>query len=155
MYSFIDARPKGRRRLMTTGFLSVYAILVLSAGCSDRLPAKQIYGTVTYQGQKVDAGNVRFVPIEGTEGPASRAYIIDGQYRIDARGGVPLGKHRVEVNAQRKTGRKVMGRTAADVGQVDEMVTVGPPKYTGTDSTIIVEVKKDLNGQFDIDIPAQ
>ncbi len=80
---------------------------------------------------------------------------MDGQYKIDARGGVPVGKHRVEVFAQAKTGRKVMGRTFGDVTQVDELATVGPAKCAGTQSTIVVEVKDDSDGRFDIDIPAQ
>jgi hypothetical protein len=144
-----------RRRTTLLAALLAAAAPVIAGGCSKSQTTKVVYGTVTYQGQRVYTGSVRFVPIEGTQGPASRASIMDGQYKIDARGGVPLGKHRVEVNAQCKTGRKVLGRTVGDAGQIDELLTVGPLKYTGADSPIAVDVTDNSNGQIDIDIPAQ
>lgn len=144
-----------RDRTILRTVLTLGLAMVIAGGCSKSLPTKVIHGAVTYRGQRVQTGSVRFVPIETTQGPASRATIMDGQYKIDARGGVPVGKHRVEVFAQSKTGRKVLGRTLGDVAQVDELATVGPPKYAGTQSTIVVEIKGDSDGRFDIDIPAQ
>jgi hypothetical protein len=155
MQKHANAHSSHRRRMLLLGLLLWGVESATWTGCSNRQSTKVVNGEVTFQGRKVDAGNLRFVPIEGTEGPASRANIIEGQYKISARGGVPLGKHRVEVNAKCKTGRKVTGRTVADVGQVDELATVGAPKYAGIDSTIVVEISNDSTGQIDIDIPAQ
>jgi hypothetical protein len=75
------------------------------------MQVKVVYGTVTVDDQPVDLGQVIFVPIEDTKGPTSYSPIDAGSYRVEGpRGGVPLGTHRVEVVAKRKTGRKVPGR---------------------------------------------
>ena len=76
--------------------------LAILVGCGHSGPEKVVVqGQVTYQGQPVPNGDVMFYPIEGTTGPASGASIKDGQYVADGRGGVPLGKHRVEIRAYR------------------------------------------------------
>ena len=43
-------------------------------GCGEsRVEVRPVFGNVTSDGQTVDGGRVRFVPIEGTRGPASTA----------------------------------------------------------------------------------
>ena len=73
------------------------------------LPTKVMHGRVTAGGQIVPTGQVVFVPLPGTPGSPTPALIVHGQYRVDARVGVPLGKYRVQVDARKKTGRKVQG----------------------------------------------
>ena len=130
--------------------------LVLIAGCgrSGGLDAKVVHGTVTVAGEKVDAGEVRFVPIEGTPGPTSAATILDGQYRIEARGGVPVGKHRVEVEARRKTGRQVQQHNGFEMTLVDETVRVGAAEYATDRSPLAREITPDADGRIDLEIPA-
>ncbi|MBN2292324.1 MAG: hypothetical protein JXM70_07860, partial [Pirellulales bacterium] len=120
--------------------------LQLVACGGPRIPLKVIHGKVTSGGQKADTGRIRFVPIEGTPGPASAALIVDGQYRIEKRGGVPVGKHRVEVAAYKTSGRKVRGPAATGGGMVDERIPVGSQKYSGPQSTITVEITADSDG---------
>jgi hypothetical protein len=127
------------------------AICVLSCGCNKRLPTRVVYGSVKVGDQAPDNGYVRFVPIEGTPGPASNAGISGGQYRIEVRGGVPLGKHRVEVFAQRKTGRKVL----RDDVQVEEFERLGPEHYASAKSPVTVEVTSQSDGRIDIQIPTK
>ena len=110
------------------------------------------HGTVTFEGKPVDLGSVRFVPIEGTSGPASVGQVIDGNYRVEARGGVVLGKHRVEVEGSNRTGRQVSGHNGLEPGMVDETLSVGPPEYTGSKSPLVFELTADCDGQFDIDL---
>ena len=113
-----------------------------------------IHGSVTINGQTPETGNLRFVPIDGTHGPASTGQIVDGQYRIEARGGVPVGKHRVEVNALIKTGRKVTGPgPGGEPTQVDETVNLAPDEYAGEKSLLTVEVVAGSDGRIDIEIP--
>ena len=77
--------------------------LVLLSGCGDSgLDKVIVSGKVSYQGEPVQDGLLRFVPVEGTKGPASGAVIRDGAYTAKAIGGVPLGKLRVEIRAFRK-----------------------------------------------------
>jgi len=136
--------------------LAVAAGCLLAAGCGKGgLPSKVVFGTVTVGGQKVESGQVRFVPIEGTPGSANAAAIVDGQYRIEGRGGVVVGKHRVEVTAMKKTGRKVQQHNGFEMAMVDETVRVSPPQYAGEQSPIVKDVTADSDGQFDIEIPKQ
>ena len=96
------------RKAGTSCHNAVRAYLLLGVGCllsvgcggQNGVSTEVIHGTVTVGGQTPETGRLRFVPIEGTPGPASTGRIVDGQYRIEARGGVPVGKHRVEVTAQ-------------------------------------------------------
>ena len=95
------------------------------------------------------------MPIEGGTGPAIPASIIDGQYRIDAGGGVPVGKYRIEVSARKKTGRKVRGFTGTEMSMIDEEVRMGPEIYSGRQSPLNVEVSTDSDGRLDITFPQQ
>ena len=81
-------------------------LLFLAAviGCG-RLPDEPervvVSGTVIYQGQSVRKGRIRFIPIEDTQGPVSGGPIQEGSYRVDHKGGVPVGIHRVHIEAYR------------------------------------------------------
>ena len=123
------------------------------AGCGTGATEKVVYGTVTCNGEQVPQGTVRFVPIEGTAGPASTGRITDGEYRIEARGGVPVGKHRVEVMARQPTGRQVEGMDGLVMAMIDELVALGPVEYEGAASPLIVEVLADSDGRVDLELP--
>jgi hypothetical protein len=84
--------------------VSLYGLLLLAlAGCgrSGDLEMAAVSGTVTYQGKPIEDGEIRFAPTGDTKGPASAAMIRNGRYEVTARGGVPVGTHRVEVRAFR------------------------------------------------------
>ena len=116
-------------------------------------PVKAVYGTVTIGGQKVETGRLRFVPIDGTKGPISTARITDGQYRIDVHGGVPLGRHRAEVDARKRTGRTLSEDDAIEAGGAEETARIGPDVYAGPGSPLTIEVTADSDGKIDIQIP--
>ncbi len=131
------------------------ALCLALVGCgSDRLSVGEVHGAVTAGGQKVETGTVRFVPIDGTKGPATTARIQNGEYRADARGGVPLGKHRVEVAAEKKTGRKIKSRQSIEDLLTDETVPMAPQVYTGEDSPLVFELNSGSDGKYDIALPA-
>jgi hypothetical protein len=142
---FPSARP------LLFGALSL-GVLVL-VGCGSGASAKVLHGSVTCGEEKVPMGVVSFVPIEGASGPTCAARIVDGQYRVEARGGVPLGKHRVQVDARKKTGRKVQGSNGREVAVIDETARMGPAVYAGEQSPLVVNVGVDCDGAFDIAIP--
>jgi hypothetical protein len=136
------ARPVG---------LAMLFVLVIANGCRHGgLSRRVVYGKVACGGEKVATGTVRFVPVENTPGPATVALIVDGQYRALNRGGVPIGKHRVEVAARRPTGRKIK---SPEGQMVDETVAVGPELYAGSQSPLLVEVRADGDGRIDFAIP--
>jgi hypothetical protein len=76
------------------------AMLIL-AGCrqSTGIERVVVQGRVTLNGAPVEDGQIRFIPVEGTAGPVTIAPIIKGRYVCDDKGGVPLGKHRIEILA--------------------------------------------------------
>jgi hypothetical protein len=114
-----------------------------------------MHGSVTCGSQLVPIGQVRFVPLPGTPGAATPAPIIDGRYRIDAHRGLPLGKYRVQVDARKKTGRKVQGFNGIETSLIDEEVRMGPDVYAGEASPLVVEVRADSDGQYDVVLPAR
>lgn len=127
---------------------------VVAAGCGPRgLPSKPMHGSVTCGGQAVLTGLVTFMPIDGAAGANCAAAIVDGQYSIQARGGVPFGKHRVCVIAEKKTGRQVEGHNGRETVLVDEKVRIGPPSYSGEQSPLIVDIRSDSDDRYDIVLP--
>jgi hypothetical protein len=135
----------------------VIAILIACltlTGCGTAPSVKVVRGTVTCGGEAVPTGRVSFVPLDGTSGSTRIAPIKDGQYCIDA-GGVLLGKYRVHIDAQQKTGRKVKGYNGVELAMIDEVVRVGPVAYAGGRSPLVVEVTGACDGTFDFPLPLQ
>ncbi len=80
-------------------FGSALGILLLS-GCGTDGPERvPVSGKVTFQGQPVKLGEMRFFPIEGTIASMTGAQIKDGLYEVAHRGGVQVGTHKVEILA--------------------------------------------------------
>jgi hypothetical protein len=75
-----------------------------------------VSGTVTYQGKPIADGRIRFVPTKGTTGPVCIARIVDGAYRADARGGVPVATQQVQIFAYRHGAADPRGNETKPVG---------------------------------------
>jgi len=151
-------KPEASKPRLPLGWAFGYVLLIFTCcllnGCGKKgMQVKVVYGTVTVDDQPVDLGQVIFVPIEDTKGPTSYSPIDAGSYRVEGpRGGVPLGTHRVEVVAKRKTGRKVPGRGGE---LIDEAVPFGPPVYDGDESPLRFTVASGSSGEFNIEIPTE
>ncbi len=144
-----------KERLLPS-YLCLMLFCISQVGCGGSA-TKVVYGTVSCGGEKATNGSVCFTPVEGTTGPASSGVIVDGEYRIDARGGVPVGKYRVEIRASKKTGRKTVsaGRVPGERAMVDEVVSISPIQYEDRQSPLVVEVTSSGDGRIDIDIPGR
>lgn len=127
----------------------------LGCGSGDALPMKIVEGNVTCGNVPVEGGIVRFVPIEGTRGPMSFGTIDHGKYRVETHGGVPLGTHRVEVEAWKKTGRTVAARGRFETQQEDEHERLGPAEYAVENSPLRLQLTAASSDRFDIKLPAQ
>jgi hypothetical protein len=79
--------------------LTAMSLLLAAAGCGrgDGLTRVVVSGNVSLDGTPVEDGQIRYIPVDATAGPVTIAPIRQGIYVCDARGGVPVGKHRVEI----------------------------------------------------------
>lgn len=85
-------------RIAATGLMC----MALLCGCGHGGPERVVVsGQVTYQGQPVEEGSIRFLPKAGTQLPVSGGPIRDGEYVVQAKGGVPVGTHVVRITATR------------------------------------------------------
>jgi len=74
------------------------------AGCGHNADRVELSGTVTFAGKPVQHGQIRFLPIEDTQGPVTIAQIEDGKYAVTSHEGVPVGRLRVEIRGYDMTG---------------------------------------------------
>ena len=94
------------------GLACIVCAVVIGCG-RGKLERVVVSGRVTYQGQPVTKGKIRFIPIKDTKTPMWGAFIHNGRYEAGGKGGVPVGTHRVEI---------VAWRTESDVAE-----TTNPP----------------------------
>lgn len=149
-----ERRPARARRTFATILLCLAWPLLGGCGSSG-LESLIVEGVVTFCGENVETGQIRFVPIGDTPGSTNVSAILNGRYRIEARGGVPLGRYRVEIAAEKRTGRKVMGNTGFEPGMIDETVRLGPPDYAGSKSPLTAEITEQSDGRLNFDLPRQ
>lgn len=115
------------------------AVLLLTVACAP--PPVGVQGQVTYLGETVADGAIRFFPIEGTAGAGAATAIRDGAYRFAPEDGLTLGKYRVEITAAKETGREVP-RIEVDPGEsptMRESIQYVPACYN-VDSVLQVEL---------------
>jgi hypothetical protein len=76
---------------------------VLLSGCrGDRGPERVVVsGTVTYNGKPLSEGEIRFVPLPTCPVPVTGALIVEGRYSTKDGGGVPVGTHKIQIEARR------------------------------------------------------
>lgn len=74
---------------------------VVAAGCQqgDGIPRVAVSGAVRFRRQPVEDGQIRFVPEAGLRAPVTIEPIRAGKYDCTCNGGVPIGRHRVEILA--------------------------------------------------------
>jgi len=89
-----------KHRLLTITF--ALSLSLAGCGAADSGPDRAIVtGQVTYAGKPVSQGQIWFLPAAGREAPQAGAVITDGQYRVENKGGVPIGSCQVKITAER------------------------------------------------------
>ena len=91
---------RSRRTIITCCALASLSALTLGCGSDDVVVVK---GRVTYLGEPLEKAQIRFIPQDSSAAWMSGAYIVDGEYKVVNKGGVPVGKHNVEIVAHRPT----------------------------------------------------
>jgi hypothetical protein len=114
--------------------ISVVGVVCGLAGCGQQEAERAaVQGRVTVQGQPVAEGNIAFFPQGETRGRPAGAEIVNGEYALTAEEGPLVGSARVEIQAFRKTGRKIPD-LMGDVSQanrplIEEKINTLPAKY--------------------------
>jgi len=131
--------------------LAILAVtLMLSAGCGSDGPERAIVsGSVTFEGEPLEGGTIRFSPTGQTQTPSTGGYISDGRYEIATKGGVLVGTYIVQIEGFR-TGA---GRSANEGGGLFGVGSKGaaskqflPVKYN-RQSELRVEIIADRNAE--------
>jgi hypothetical protein len=135
--------------------LVALAGITLLAGCGTGDGPRVVHGSISIGDEQPDSGEIHFVPIEGTAGSVSAAVIVDGQYRIEGRGGVPAGKYRVEIVAKKKSGQQTQQDNGFEMVTDDEQLQISPPLYAGTDSPLTHEVSPDGGDEANFNLPKE
>ena len=141
---FAWLKPQLRRFTPFAGLAA--ATLALGCGGSelDRIP---VAGSVTFQGQPVEKGQIRFIPQGGTKGPVTVEPINAGHYETTNAGGVPVGSHRVEIR-----GYNAHDYATAPTGPGSPPVKqLLPAKFnTATELTATLNAESDPNLDFEL-----
>jgi len=126
--------------------------LLLASGCSNAVPT--VTGTVRVDGEPLEKGSIRFVPVDDQgevasgRGPGGGGTIKGGKYQVDQ--GLTPGKYRVEIQGT-KEGSKQINNPLIPAELAREEVAVVPPKYNKK-SILIEEVRAGSNPiDFDLE----
>ena len=103
----------------------------------------EVLGTVRLDEQPLAEGSILFQPTGGNSGPVAGATIQDGTFHIPAKTGPPIGLNRIEVNAVKKTGRKIPAPLPGS-GMMDELVEAIPDHYN-KQTTLQSDIKQGEN----------
>jgi hypothetical protein len=131
--------------LRTTTPILVFACGLLCAGCGGDGYGERyaISGEVTLDGQPLDEGRILLTPLDATaNAPGATGTIAAGRYVIPAEAGPGLGKYRVMIHRDRKTGRQVPNYDGAEGDMQEEIVESIPAAYN-TRSTLEADVAGD------------
>jgi len=82
----------------------LFLVGTILTGCSSRstdapFERAPVMGTVTLDGELLEAGVVRFIPTDGTTGPQTTAVVERGLFTLPADFGPVVGTHRVEIES--------------------------------------------------------
>jgi len=117
--------------------LVMFAVwLVVQFGCTGD-KAAVVTGKVTFNGEVVETGAIRFVPAEG-DGPVAGAMIEGGIFTARK---VHVGKNQVFITSPRGTGVMVKSWDAPDAPVGEEVVERIPKKFN-SESELFYDVTK-------------
>jgi len=123
---------------MRISFLILVAMLPFLAGCrNDGL--HQVNGAITYRGQPVAKGIIRFLPVDG-KGPTAAIPFDGGKYSVQ----VATGKKRVEIEGLEKVGLRPISPGNPNSPMIDDFRQILPERY-GAKSELTAEIHRGKN----------
>lgn len=111
-----------------SGLCAIVLTGLLAAGCGSGASGRSsVEGEVTFDGTPLEQGVVTLIPTDGTKSPSAGAEITKGKFVIPETGGPMPGKFRVEITANRKTGK--VRDEGSLVGKIEVTEQYIPAKY--------------------------
>jgi hypothetical protein len=120
--------------LQTRLFCAYFVVVIGLVGCADKPEGSLVKGNVTFDGQPLQTGVIRFAAVDLGSQP-TEAQIASGQFEAM----VATGQKRVEIRSPKVTGKKKVYNTP-DSPTIDTVVELLPAKYNAnSELTITVE----------------
>lgn len=123
----------------------VFSALLLSlTGCAAKSDQGEVAGTVTFNGEPLKTGTIRFDPADGHTATAN-AIITDGKYTAK----MPPGEKRIAISAQKVVGKKKMYDTPQSpvVDLTEEML---PKQYNAQSDLKLTVAAGSQQKDFDL-----
>jgi hypothetical protein len=115
-----------RLKLRIVWLCAVCAVSLAAGGCSSDSGKGTVSGIVTLDGQPLQSGLIRFVPIDGRT-PTAEATITDGEFSAE----VPIGEKRVSISAPKVVGKRPAYQTP-NAPMIDVVEELLPARYNVT-----------------------
>lgn len=125
-----------RFRCLSWSSAALGTLLLVGCGSSSGPEKIVVEGNVTFDGQPIPNGEIMFYPIEGTPGSVAGGPIKDGKYTAKSRGGVPVGRHRVEIRAFRAPSKPQTGPDAVEGGAAEQYLPLQYNAYSELTSVV-------------------
>jgi hypothetical protein len=119
-------------------------VAVCGCGGSDEPRGIALSGKVSYKGQPLTDGSIRFIPSDGN-GPTAGATIEGGAFSIPAIGGPRPGKHRVEIAAFQESAKSTPAG-AQQFGRSDQSFPEGAQSKRTVKENFIPKKYNDNSG---------
>lgn len=122
----------------------VVGLLVISlGGCRGGAPTAMVEGEVTLDEMPIEIGAILFVPT-GEAGAVTGGAIERGKYRLDGKQSLTPGNYKVEIRANRKSGKQIKDSLSQAGAPIDEMVEAVAPQFN-TNTELQVDIVPGAN----------
>lgn len=134
-------------------FLSLLTLSVwvaVSGGCSEQVTRVSLSGTVSFDGEPIEDGQIAFEPLG--EGKMEFGIITKGEYTIPKEFGLVPGKYLVRITGNRPTGKKAEPSPFLKEGDSLEIYEQYIPLEfnTGSKLKVKIEAERELQKDFAI-----
>jgi hypothetical protein len=131
--------------------IALLALSILGCGGAPSDGKVAISGTVTLKGQPLDRGTITFSSVDASKQLMTGGQIVNGQFDIPAKDGLPPGRYRVRISSAAGGAQVAPGEAPGESNTVAEERI--PPEW-GSQSTQEVEIKPgERRATFKFDIP--
>jgi hypothetical protein len=131
-------------RAITYGAAFVLAIGALGCGSGGQ---GELSGEVTFDGAPLEQGAILLTPLDTSKGAATGGEITNGRYALTGKQAPLAGAYKVEIRANKKSGRKVQKALGKPGELDDELIEAVAPRFN-TNTELTVEVKSGAVANF-------